>query len=155
MATPLAPAPEGDAAPGPAPAGTLTTGGRGVLRELLALLPNLARLIWGLARDSRVSLVDKALVLGALAYLVMPLDLIPDVIPFFGELDDAAVLFLTVRRLLRRATPDVIAAHWKGDPAWLTDSGMARVLGAAAWILPGGKLRSRTKRPGRRTAGGG
>ena len=135
---PLAPAPEGDAA---APRGS-----GGAVKGALLLLPNLARLIWGLARDARVSLVDKALVVGALAYLVMPLDFIPDVIPFFGELDDAAVLFLTVRRLLHRATPEVIAAHWQGDPTWLTDSGMARMLGAAAWILPGGKLRSKVKR---------
>ncbi len=140
MTTPLAPAPEGGAA---APQGS-----RGALREGLLLLPNLARLIWGLARDSRVSLVDKALVVGALAYFVMPLDFVPDVIPIFGELDDAAVLFLTVRRLLRRTNSEVIAAHWKGDPAWLTDSGMARMLGVAAWIVPGAKRRSKAKREG-------
>lgn len=115
------------------------------MTEALRLLPNLARLMWGLASDSRVSLVDKGLVLGALAYVVMPLDFIPDVIPFFGELDDLVVLFLAVRRLARRAGPEVIASHWKGNPDWLSDSSLARVLGAAARILPGG-TRSKLKR---------
>ena len=138
MTAPLAPAPETRAAGRPPAA-------RSLVREALALLPNLGRLMWGLARDSRVSMLDKLLVLGAGFYLVMPLDLIPDFLPFFGEVDDLVVLFMAIRRLIRRAGPDVVSAHWRGDPRWLSDGLVARVLAAAGWFLPGRRGRRESR----------
>ena len=101
--------------------------------------------MWGLARDSRVSMLDKLLVLGAGFYLVMPLDLIPDFLPFFGEVDDLVVLFMAIRRLIRRAGPEVVSAHWRGDPRWLSDGLVARVLAAAGWFLPGRRGRRESR----------
>lgn len=60
------------------------------------------RLAIRLVREPRVPLLTKALPLGALLYLVSPLDLVPDVLPFLGEIDDlslvvvALVVFLSV-----------------------------------------------------------
>ncbi|HEU4562788.1 MAG TPA: hypothetical protein VFS20_33470, partial [Longimicrobium sp.] len=47
------------------------------LRSLVADIPNFAKLLWGLARDPRVSKADKALVAGVLVYAALPADLIP------------------------------------------------------------------------------
>ncbi|MBI3789915.1 MAG: DUF1232 domain-containing protein [Gemmatimonadetes bacterium] len=112
---------------------------RGVVAEALLALPNLGRLMWGLARDQRVGWVDKSLVVGAALYFVMPLDVVPDFLPFFGEVDDLVLLLLAVRRLIRRAGPEVVLAHWKGDPEWLTDGKLAKLVGVASAFLPGAR----------------
>lgn len=111
--------------------------GRRVVQEALRLLPNLGRLMWGLARDRGVSFVDKALVVGAALYLVMPLDLVPDFLPFFGQVDDLVLLLMAVRRLVRRAGPEAVLRHWRGDPALLADGRLAQVVGLAERFLPG------------------
>ena len=66
-------------------------------------LPQYVRLLGGLITDKRVSMVDKLLVAGAVAYIVMPIDLIPDFIPFFGEIDDLFILVLALQRLISNA----------------------------------------------------
>ncbi|HWH24482.1 MAG TPA: DUF1232 domain-containing protein [Candidatus Limnocylindria bacterium] len=79
-------------------------GGFGVIRtlNLLAFLPLASRapiygrLLWALAADPRVPASRKALLGLAAAYLVSPVDLIPDRIPFIGALDDVAVVVLAV-----------------------------------------------------------
>ncbi|HEX7938678.1 MAG TPA: DUF1232 domain-containing protein [Gemmatimonadaceae bacterium] len=109
-------------------------------------LPRFVRLLWGLITDKRVSTTDKLLVAGAIAYIVMPVDLIPDVIPFIGEVDDVYLLVLALRRLIRNAGATVLLSHWTGDPAALRDISLRRVLAAAAFFLPAGirdRLRGR------------
>jgi uncharacterized membrane protein YkvA (DUF1232 family) len=62
-------------------------------------LPAYTRLIWALARDARVSTAHRTLLVCGVAYLVSPIDVLPDAIPGIGEIDDAAValaLFETV-----------------------------------------------------------
>ena len=108
-------------------------------------LPRFLRLLWGLVTDRRVSAVDKLLVAGAIAYIVMPADLIPDVIPFLGEVDDVYLLILALRRLIRNAGRTVLLAHWSGDPQRLRDISLRRVLAAAAFFLPF-RLRRRLRR---------
>ena len=99
-------------------------------------LPNSVRLLWGLLFDRRVRIVDKLLVLGAAAYIVMPFDLIPDFIPFFGEVDDLVLLVYALRRLIARAGRDLLLEHWRGDPAFLDDAVLGRLLAAATFFLP-------------------
>jgi uncharacterized membrane protein YkvA (DUF1232 family) len=69
-----------------------------------------------LARDARVARRHKLVLLGAAAYLAMPLDLVPDFIPVLGQLDDAVVIALALRAVLRGAGPDLVAEHWPGSP---------------------------------------
>ena len=99
-------------------------------------LPRFLRLLWGLITDRRVSTTDKLLVAGAIGYIVMPVDLIPDVIPFLGQVDDVYLLILALRRLIRNAGSTVLLSHWTGDPASLRDISLRRVLSAAAFFLP-------------------
>jgi len=95
--------------------------------------------------DRRVSSVNKLLVAGAIAYIVTPVDLVPDFIPFLGQVDDVYLLILALRRLLRNAGSAVLLAHWSGDPAQLRDLSLRNVLLAAAFFLPA-SIRKRLKK---------
>lgn len=111
-------------------------------------LPNFLRLLYGLMTDSRVAPVDKLLVAGAIGYVVMPMDFIPDFIPFIGEVDDVFVLMLALRRLMQNAGRTVLLDHWMGDPDELAELKLDRVLAAAAFFLPR-RLRRRLRTIGR------
>ena len=112
---------------------------RGAKRTVLGVIrqiPSYLKLLMALMRDPRVSPVDKLLVAGAIVYIVSPLDLIPDFIPFFGEVDDIYLLMLALQRLMKNAGRAVLADHWTGDPRELSDLNVQRVYSAAAFFLP-------------------
>jgi uncharacterized membrane protein YkvA (DUF1232 family) len=81
-------------------------------------------------------MVDKLLVAGAMAYIVMPIDLIPDFIPFIGEVDDVFILVLALQRLVANAGRNVLLAHWSGSMADLADLNLKEALAASAFFLP-------------------
>lgn len=118
---------------------------RGARRTVLGVitqLPRYARLLAGLMTDRRVSGVDKALVGMALAYLLLPLDFIPDVIPFLGQVDDVFLVMTALERLVARAGRRVLRDHWTGSRAELARLDIAGVVSAAAFFLPGRMKRS-------------
>ncbi len=78
------------------------------LLKLVRNLPQFAKLFWRLFRDRRVPLRAKALVVGAVCYLLLPIDLIPDILPFFGVADDITILLLAGRWFLSLCPPDVV-----------------------------------------------
>jgi uncharacterized membrane protein YkvA (DUF1232 family) len=92
---------------------------RETLKQLIRDLPKFLKLLWGLYRDRRVSTFDKALVAATIAYIVMPLDLVPDFIPLLGQVDDLYLLALALDRLLNNAGVDVLLEHWDGEVASL------------------------------------
>ena len=98
----------------------LWLGRRTLARELITLLPNLIRLFRGLLGDERVPRSSKALLLIGALWLASPIDLIPEFLPGIGALDDAVIAGLLLRHLVRRAGPDVVRDHWRGDPRTLT-----------------------------------
>ena len=108
------------------------------LLDTMRQIPAYLRLLGGLLVDRRVSTLDKALVAGAIAYVVSPIDLIPDFIPFLGEVDDVFIMMLALQRLVANAGHDVLLAHWRGDPGELDDLNVKEIIGAAAVFLPGG-----------------
>ena len=81
------------------------------LAQLVWKLPTYARLIWGLARDGRTPLHLKLLLGAALAYLVTPIDLIPDALPIIGQADDLTVLLLVLDLFIANAPDDVRREH--------------------------------------------
>ncbi|HTE47488.1 MAG TPA: YkvA family protein [Gemmatimonadaceae bacterium] len=99
-------------------------------------LPQYLRLLSGLMSDRRVGIVDKLLVVGAMAYIIMPIDLIPDFIPFFGEIDDLYLLVLALQRLIANAGRAAVLDHWSGSPADLAALNLRGALTAAAFFLP-------------------
>lgn len=84
------------------------------MKGFLMFLPNMFKLLGKLLKDSRVSTSEKLLVAGAIFYVVMPLDFIPDVIPFVGQLDDTYLVALVLLRLINRTDESVVREHWTG-----------------------------------------
>lgn len=83
--------------------------------EVVRFLPDLVRLLWSAGRDPRVPWYAKAAALGSVAYVVSPVDVLPDVIPVVGQLDDAWLVVKAFRFLLREAGHDVLRELWPGD----------------------------------------
>ena len=107
---------------------------RGRMSNFLMFLPNMVRLLGRLLKDARVPTAEKALFVGAIVYFVMPVDLIPDIFPFIGQVDDIYVIALTLLRLVNRTDTSVVREHWAGggDIVALADS----IAGIAPMLLP-------------------
>jgi uncharacterized membrane protein YkvA (DUF1232 family) len=99
-------------------------------------LPNFLKLLYGLITDPRVALVDKMFVFGAIVYIITPVDLIPDWIPFLGEVDDIYILVIALQRLISNAGRTVLLDHWGGAAEDLSDLNLRGALSAAAFFLP-------------------
>jgi uncharacterized membrane protein YkvA (DUF1232 family) len=128
--------------------GAPRTGAKRTVIYYMKQLPAYMRLLGGLLMDRRVNAVDKLLVAGAMAYIAMPVDFIPDFIPFLGEVDDVFLLVLALQRLIANAGRNVLMAHWSGAIEDLADLNLEAVLAAAAFFLPKG-IRRRLKVIGR------
>ena len=100
-------------------ASLLAAGRRDDARAVAGFLPDCAVMIGRLARDPRVPRLRRIALLAVVAYLAMPFDLIPDFLPGPGQLDDAVVLVVALRVLLRGATPEMLRTAWPGPEASL------------------------------------
>lgn len=116
--------------------GAPRTGAKRTVMHYIRQLPHFVRLLAGLITDPRVAMVDKLLVFGAIAYIVTPIDLIPDFIPFIGEVDDIYLLVIALQRLISNAGRLVLLDHWGGDAEDLADLNLRGALAAAAFFLP-------------------
>jgi uncharacterized membrane protein YkvA (DUF1232 family) len=94
----------------------IVAGRRSHAKALARFVPDCAVLFRRLMADRRVSRPRKALLGLLVAYLAMPFDLIPDFIPVAGQLDDAILVALTLRAVLRDAGPGLVREHWPGPP---------------------------------------
>jgi uncharacterized membrane protein YkvA (DUF1232 family) len=83
-------------------------------RALARFVPDCVVLFRRLLSDPRVPRGRKLLLVGLIAYLSMPFDIVPDFIPVAGQLDDAIIVALVLRTVLRAAGADVIREHWPG-----------------------------------------
>lgn len=124
------------------------TGAKRTVVYYIKQLPAYLRLLGGLLTDKRVNSVDKLLVAGAMAYILLPLDLVPDFIPFIGEVDDVFVLVLALQRLVTNAGRHVLAGHWTGAMEDLAELNLREALAAATFFLPR-RIRRRLKVIGR------
>jgi uncharacterized membrane protein YkvA (DUF1232 family) len=93
---------------------------RGSLRQAFRLLPDVLRLVRRLAGDRTLPRGIRVRLALLLAYLALPVDLIPDVIPVVGYADDAIIVIAVLRSVVRRAGIDAVHAHWPG-----TDDGFS------------------------------
>jgi uncharacterized membrane protein YkvA (DUF1232 family) len=86
------------------------------VKDLLLALPRLGRMLISLAADREVPTAAKV-VLGALAvYLVSPIDLIPDFIPWLGYLDDVILAAVVVDGVLNFVDRALVLRYWPGSP---------------------------------------
>lgn len=86
-----------------------------LLREAMRLLPDLLRLLRRLAADRSLPRGVRVRLGLLMAYLAVPIDLIPDFIPVLGYADDAIIVTLVLRSTVRRAGLDAVRAHWPGS----------------------------------------
>ena len=94
---------------------TLFVAGRkGDARALVRLVPDCVVLFKRLLADPRVEWWRKALLVVVIVYLASPIDLVPDFIPVAGQLDDAILVVIALRVLLRGSGPRLLAEHWPG-----------------------------------------
>ncbi len=84
------------------------------MKNLLLFVPNTVLLCGRLMTDGRVPRTERALVAGAIVYAIIPFDLIPDMIPFVGQIDDAYLIALTLLRLMDRTDERILREHWNG-----------------------------------------
>ena len=90
------------------------SGRPGDARALATLVPDLVVLFRRLLADDRTPARSRVWLALVIVYLASPIDLVPDFIPVVGQLDDAVVVLLVLRALLRAAGPEAIREHWPG-----------------------------------------
>ena len=91
-------------------------GRRGDAAALARFVPDCVVLVKRLLGDERVSRWRKLILLPLLAYLALPIDLVPDFVPVAGQLDDAIVIGLALCVVLRGGDRALLRAHWPGPP---------------------------------------
>jgi uncharacterized membrane protein YkvA (DUF1232 family) len=91
----------------------------GLLREAVRLLPDTLRLLKDLAIDPDLPRGVRIRLWLLFAYLAMPFDLVPDFIPVLGYADDAILVALVLRSVVRRAGADAVRRRWSGTPEGL------------------------------------
>ena len=98
------------------------------LGELVRVVPDIVQLARGLLADRAVPFSVKAALIGLLAWLISPIDLIPEFIPVLGPLDDVVVAILVLRFVRGRIGAGELARRWSGSPDGYAL--LARVVGA-------------------------
>lgn len=110
-------------------------GAVGVLGEYLLLIPDVAVLLWRLINDRRVSGKNKILLASALAYFVLPFDLIPEeVFGPLGYIDDLMLAVIALHKILGDTDPEVLREHWSGKEDLLPS--LRNALNAAQSLVP-------------------
>jgi uncharacterized membrane protein YkvA (DUF1232 family) len=97
----------------------ILAGRRSDARALAGFIPDCLVLFRCLLGDDRVPRRRKLLLTAMVGYLAMPIDLVPDFIPIAGQLDDAIIVALVLRSILRAGGPKLLHEHWPGPPSSL------------------------------------
>ena len=100
-------------------AALVSAGRRQDARALAGFIPDCIVLCRRLLADQRVPGRVKLLLAALSGYLALPIDLVPDFIPVAGQLDDAIIVALVLRSILRAGGPQLLREHWPGPPASL------------------------------------
>jgi uncharacterized membrane protein YkvA (DUF1232 family) len=97
----------------------LLVGRRQDARALAGFVPDCLVLFRRVLGDERVPRRRKLLLGALVGYLALPFDLVPDFIPVAGQLDDAIIVALVLRTMLRSGGPDLLRQYWPGPAASL------------------------------------
>lgn len=94
------------------------------LRDIMTVIPDLLRLLRSLIGDRSVPTDVRVVLVGLLAWIVSPIDLIPEFIPGIGPLDDVVVAIVALRYVRRRVGVDELRRRWTG-----TEDGFGLLVG--------------------------
>ncbi|MCW6111378.1 YkvA family protein [Clostridium sporogenes] len=83
--------------------------------EYSMLIPDITVLLYRLLKDKRVDMKTKTLVVSVLSYIVSPVDIIPSFIPFIGKIDDFAVVFFGLNKIIEEVPEEIILENWEGQ----------------------------------------
>jgi uncharacterized membrane protein YkvA (DUF1232 family) len=100
------------------------------IREVVRIVPDVVRMLRSIVRDPASPLDVRVVLIGLLAWIVSPIDLIPEFIPVLGPMDDAVVAVVALRYVRRRVGVTRMRAAWPG-----TDDGFA-LLGRIVGFRP-------------------
>ncbi|CAI3791462.1 YkvA family protein [Pseudarthrobacter sp. MM222] len=89
------------------------------MKDALRLLPDLLRLLRRLLADRTLAVGLRIRLALLLAYLLSPIDLVPDFVPVIGYADDVIIVALVLRSVIARAGADTLQRHWPGTPEGL------------------------------------
>ncbi|SHH79436.1 Uncharacterized membrane protein YkvA, DUF1232 family [Clostridium collagenovorans DSM 3089] len=84
------------------------------IMEYALLIPDLIVLMGRLFKDKRVPIKTKYSIGAALAYISIPIDIIPDFIPFIGKIDDVTIIFFVLEKIVTDIPKEIIVEHWQG-----------------------------------------
>lgn len=101
-------------------AALIAAGRREDARALAGFIPDCVVLVGRLARDRRISRPRRLVLFVVLAYLALPIDLVPDFLPGLGQLDDAVLLAVALRLLVHGGGTELVREAWPGPQASLT-----------------------------------
>lgn len=82
--------------------------------EYALVIPDIAALLWRLFRDKRIEVKTKVLVGSLIAYIASPIDILPDFIPVIGKIDDVAIVFFAMNKLISEIPEEIIVSNWSG-----------------------------------------
>jgi hypothetical protein len=99
------------------------------VRELLGVIPDVLRLLRSLIGDGSVPPDVRIVLIGLIAWIVSPIDLIPEFIPGLGPLDDVIVAIVAMRYVRRRVGLDALRDRWVGSEDGFAL--LARVIGTS------------------------
>ena len=105
-----------------------------MLKEAITLIPRLLRLLAKTVGDRRLPLNQKLLLLGTILYVLSPLDLMPDFIPFTGQADDILLLAMVILTIMQQVGNSVFQDRWN-DRQSLSDLAR-RIQKLASSFLP-------------------
>ncbi|NFT08390.1 MULTISPECIES: DUF1232 domain-containing protein [Clostridium] len=89
-------------------------------KEYIFLLPDIISLIYRLLKDRRVPIKTKLILSSAIAYITLPMDIIPNNIPFIGAIDEIGVAFFALNNIINDVPMNVIIENWEGKNEIIT-----------------------------------
>ena len=85
------------------------------IAEYVLALPDFFVLLWRLMRDERVTTNKKIFITGMIAYVISPIDIIPDFIPVFGYLDDLVIIAIGLNSIFNETEYRILLDNWSGN----------------------------------------
>ena len=107
---------------------------RRLVTDAALLIPNILKLVGRLVVDPRVPRRAKITLGMAAAYVMSPVDLIPEMIPVVGFADDLLILMFAIDSLIDRAGTEIVDEHWDGPGDLL--SLVREVVGLSRSVIP-------------------